>query len=65
MTTAPSSNFSVFVLAQLQVAGLRLKLLAVEVDSITTALGGNFISADDAVAWAHEISPDLITASST
>jgi len=59
VTAASTDAFADFILGQLKVAGLRAKLLATEVESIAIALGGNFISAEDAVAWADELSPDL------
>jgi len=56
MTTGTSTDdFAVFVLAQLRCAGLRSRLLTAEIDSITTALSGDFIDTDDAIAWAHEV----------
>lgn len=48
-------SYAGFVLAQLACAGLRTRLQTCEIDSIATALRGNFIDADEAIAWAHEI----------
>ena len=42
------------MLGQLKCAGLRSRLMTAEIDSIVTALSGNFIGTDDAVAWAQE-----------
>ena len=57
--TGSSSNYVDFILAQLKCAALRSKLLTCEIDSITTALNGNFVSVDDALAWAHDAGVDL------
>ena len=53
--TEASSAFADFLLAQIRVAAARARLAVVEIDSIGTALAGNFISADDAIAWMDEI----------
>ena len=56
-TTIASDNggYTEFVLAELRCAGLRARLLVAGIDSIDTALRGNLIDADGAIAWAHEI----------
>jgi hypothetical protein len=62
--TEASSAFTNFILAQLRVASARAKLVGVEADSIITALSGDFINADAAIAWAHDVGVDLIAPSS-
>jgi hypothetical protein len=52
--TSTSSGFTDFLLAQIHCAGLRARLLVSEIDSIDVALRGDFITADDAVAWLNE-----------
>lgn len=54
-TTTKSTDFAVFVLAELRCAGLRARLMAADIDSIDTALRGNLITTDAAIEWAHEI----------
>ena len=49
-----SSGFTNCLLSELKCVRIRARLLAAEVDSIDVALGGNFITADDAIAWLHE-----------
>jgi hypothetical protein len=61
----PSSNYTSFILGQLRCVGARVRLMTAEIDSIDVALRGNFINADDAVAWLHEAgATGLITVSS-
>ena len=62
MTTIASStiatdndSYARFVLAQLECAGLRSRLMTCEIDSIAVALNGNLITTDVAIAWANEI----------
>jgi hypothetical protein len=50
----PSSNYTAFMLGQLRCAGIRARLMTAEIDTIGVALRGNFITADDAIAWLHE-----------
>jgi hypothetical protein len=65
LTTSTSSSFTGFVLGELKCASLRSRLLATEIDSIGVALAGNFVTVDDALAWAHEVGAlGLIAASS-
>ncbi len=47
-------DFREFLLAELRCAALRSRLMTAEIDSIGTALRGDFITADDAMAWLHE-----------
>lgn len=47
-------TFRDFLLAQLKCAGLRARLMTAEIDSIDVALRGNFITADDAIAWSDD-----------
>jgi hypothetical protein len=59
-------NYAGYVSAILRCASIRSRLLTAEIDSIGTALSGNFIDPDTAVALAFEIGAiDLIAASST
>jgi hypothetical protein len=63
--TEPSSGFTEFMLAQLRCAGLRARLIVTEIDSISVALRGNFITPDGALEWLRDAGAlDLITASS-
>ena len=63
--TAASTSFNDYLLAELKCAAIRARLLTAEIDSIEVALRGNFISADNAIAWLHEAGAiGLITASS-
>jgi hypothetical protein len=43
-----------FLLAELRCAALRSRLMTADIDSISTALRGNFITTDDAIAWLSE-----------
>ena len=58
MTDKPISpspfDFSNYLLAELRCAALRSRLMTAEIDSIGVALRGNFITADDAIAWLDE-----------
>ncbi|HEY3029109.1 MAG TPA: hypothetical protein VGJ68_02880 [Bradyrhizobium sp.] len=49
-----NGTFRDFVLAELKCAVLRSRLMTAEIDSINAALRGNFITADDAIAWLDE-----------
>jgi hypothetical protein len=53
-TSSASSGYVDFLQAQLKCAGIRARLITAEIDSISAALRGNFISADDAMIWLHE-----------
>jgi hypothetical protein len=59
-----NDSYAGFVLAQLGCAALRARLVTAEIDSITVALRGGFIAANDAIAWAADIGIDLIAVSS-
>jgi hypothetical protein len=52
------------MLAQLRCASARTRLIVCEIDAIGTALKGNFITADDAVAWLAESGVNLTVPSS-
>ena len=63
--TEASSAFTNFLLAQFRCASIRSRLFTAEIDSISAALNGNFVSADDAIAWAYDAGViDLISKSS-
>jgi hypothetical protein len=71
ITTASSTiatnngNYTEYVLAELKCASLRARLLVADIDSIDTALRGNLITTDAAIAWANDIGAlGLIMASS-
>ena len=53
-TREGNGTFRTFVLAELKCAALRSRLMTAEIDSINAALRGNFITADDAIAWLDE-----------
>jgi hypothetical protein len=60
-TTAKSTiatdndSYAAFVLAQLECAGLRARLLVADIDSAAVALRGGFIDPDTAMEWMGEI----------
>lgn len=59
-----ATAFSEFMLAQLRCASARTRLIVCEIDAIGTALKGNFITADDAVAWLAELGVNFTVPSS-
>ena len=54
ISVTTSSNFANFLLAELACAAARTRLLTAEIESIRTALGGAFITPDDALNWLDE-----------
>lgn len=52
--TPASSGFTNFLLAQINCAGIRARLLVSEIDCIGVALSGGFIGTDDAMTWLGE-----------
>lgn len=63
--SATSSNFAAYVLAEIRCAGLRTRIIANEIESVTTALGAGLVNADTALAHLHEVGVlHLIEASS-
>jgi hypothetical protein len=72
MTTSASSavtdnaSYTKYVLAQLECAGLRSRLMTCEIDTISTALRGRLIDVDAAIEWLSDLGAlGLITAVSS
>jgi hypothetical protein len=49
-----------FVIATLRSAGLRVRLIANEIDAAGTALKGGFISPETALEWVNEVAPGCV-----
>ena len=49
-----SDTFTDYLLGELKCASLHTRLVAIEIDSISAALSGNFITPDDALSWLSE-----------
>lgn len=61
-----SSDYTAYVLSQINCAAIRARLIVAEIESAEAALRGDFISADEALAWAYEAGVlPLIAPSST
>ena len=65
MTTATSSGYADFLLAEIRCASLRARLAVADLESIEVALRGKFITVADAIDWAGELGVCLIASSST